>query len=163
MITRMDRDIGRILKKLAALGIDEKTVVMFTSDNGPHNEGGHNPARFNPGGPLRGMKRDLYEGGIRVPTIVRWPGTTPAGKTSDHIGYFGDLMATAAQLAGVDPPAGLDSISFVPTLTGDPDEQAAHEYLYWEFYERGGRQAVRTAIGKPCGCPCLPAKRNCMT
>lgn len=143
MITRMDRDIGRILKQLADLGIDEKTVVMFTSDNGPHNEGGHHPEMFNPSGPLRGMKRDLYEGGIRVPLIVRWPGTTPAGKTSDHIGYFGDLMATAAQLAGVEPPADIDSVSFLPTLTGNPAEQPAHDYLYWEFYERGGRQAVR--------------------
>ncbi len=143
MITRMDRDIGRVLKKLAALDIDERTLVMFTSDNGPHNEGGHHPAMFNPGGPLRGMKRDLYEGGIRVPAIVRWPGTTPAGKTTDHIAYFGDLMASAAELAGVDPPANVDSLSFVPTLTGHPEKQPEHEYLYWEFYERGGRQAVR--------------------
>lgn len=158
MITRMDSDIGRLLTKLADLGIDEKTVVMFTSDNGPHNEGGHHPATFNPGGPLRGMKRDLYEGGIRVPMIVRWPGTTPAGTISDHVGYFGDLMATAAQLAGTEPPADIDSLSFVPTLTGHPAQQAAHEFLYWEFYERGGRQAVRHGDWKTVRMPMFSGK-----
>jgi uncharacterized sulfatase len=143
MVTRMDRDIGRLFAKLADLGIDEHTVVMFSSDNGPHDEGGHMTDRFDPNGPLRGMKRDLYEGGIRVPFIVRWPGKTPAGSTSDHIGYFGDLMATAAEIAGTSPPDGLNSISFLPTITGRPVEQQQHEYLYWEFYERGGKQAVR--------------------
>lgn len=142
MITRMDKDVGRVLDLLEELDIDEKTVVMFTSDNGPHNEGGHNPERFTPAGPLRGMKRDLYEGGIRVPFIVWWPGTTPAGTVSDHVGYFGDLMATAADLAGVKPPENIDSISFVPEITGHPDRQAKHDYLYWEFYERGSAQAV---------------------
>jgi arylsulfatase A-like enzyme len=143
MITRMDGDVGRLLDLLAELGLDEKTLVIFTSDNGPHDEGGHNPERFTPSGPLRGMKRDLYEGGIRVPFIARWPGTTPAGIVSDHIGYFGDLMATAADLAGTAPPENIDSISFAPTLTGDNDAQQQHEFLYWEFYERGGKQAVR--------------------
>lgn len=143
MITRMDKDVGRLLDLLAELGLDEKTLVIFTSDNGPHDEGGHDTGRFNPSGPLRGMKRDLYEGGIRVPFIARWPGTTPAGIVSDHIGYFGDLMATAAELAGTPPPANVDSISFAPTLKGNPDAQQQHEYLYWEFYERGGKQAVR--------------------
>jgi uncharacterized sulfatase len=153
MITRMDRDIGRLLEKLQDLGIDERTVVMFTSDNGPHDEGGHNTERFNPGGPLRGMKRDLYEGGIRVPMIVRWPGTTPDQTVSDHIGYFGDLMATAADLAGVDCPDGLDSISFAPMLRGDSAKQPTHEYLYWEFYERGGKQAVRAGKWKAIRMP----------
>ena len=143
MITRMDRDIGRLLDKLKELDLDRKTIVMFTSDNGPHDEGGHDTERFNPSGPLRGMKRDLYEGGIRVPMIVRWPGTTPAGQVSDHIGYFGDLMATAAELAGAKAPADIHSISFVPTIRGHADQQANHEFLYWEFYERGGKQAVR--------------------
>ncbi|MEZ6131857.1 MAG: arylsulfatase [Planctomycetaceae bacterium] len=143
MISRMDADVGRILDLLDELNIANDTVVMFSSDNGPHNEGGHDPKRFNPGGPLRGMKRDLYEGGIRVPMIVRWPGTTPAGTTSDHIGYFGDLMATAAELSGAQPPDNIDSVSFVPTLTGKADAQPKHDYLYWEFYEQGGKQAVR--------------------
>ena len=153
MITRMDGDVGQLLKRLAELGIDEQTVVMFTSDNGPHNEGGHDPKLFQPAGPLQGMKRDLTEGGIRVPLIVRWPGTTPAGIVSDHIGYFGDLMATAAELADVDCPKGLDSVSFVPTITGHPEKQQQAEYLYWEFYERGGKQAVRAGNWKAIRIP----------
>lgn len=143
MITRMDRDVGRLIDKLQSLGLDEKTVVMFTSDNGPHDEGGHDTDRFVPSGPLRGMKRDLYEGGIREPFIARWPGTAPAGVISDYIGYFGDLMATASDLAGTTPPEGIDSVSFAPTLTGNSSEQAEHEFLYWEFFERGSKQAVR--------------------
>ncbi len=153
MITRMDSGIGTLLDKLAALGIDENTLVIFTSDNGPHDEGGHNTERFTPGGPLRGMKRDLYEGGIRVPFIARWPGTAPAGTISDHIGYFGDLMATAAELANVDPPGNIDSVSFVPTLTGSTERQQQHEYLYWEFYERGGKQAIRQGKWKAVRMP----------
>lgn len=153
MITRMDRDIGRLIEKLQALGIDKQTLVMFTSDNGPHNEGGHNPERFDPNGPLRGMKRSLTEGGIRVPLIARWPGQIEAGRESDHLGYFGDLLATAAELADVQPPTPNDSISFLPTLLGHTDKQAEHEFLYWEFYEQGGKQAVRAgpwkAIRKP--------------
>ena len=143
MITRMDGDVGRLLDLLSELGIDRNTLVFFSSDNGPHNEAGHNLDRFNPSGPLRGTKRALYEGGIRVPTIAWWPGTVPAGTTSDFIGYFGDWMATAADLAGASMPDHTDSISFVPTLKGMPDEQQQHEYLYWEFYEQGSRQAVR--------------------
>ncbi len=142
MITRMDRDVGRLLDLLDELGIAQNTLVMFSSDNGPHNEGGHTPELFDPNGPLRGMKRDLYEGGIRVPMIARWEGTTPVGQSSDHVGYFGDLMATVAELAGVPCPTNTDSVSFLPTLTGK-GQQAQHKYLYWEFYERGGKQAVR--------------------
>ncbi len=153
MISRMDRDAGRLLDKLGELGIDQGTVVMFSSDNGHHDEGGHNPETFDPNGPLRGMKRDLYEGGIRVPMIVRWPGKTPAGSVTDHIGYFGDLMATAADLAGVKSPKNLDSISLVPTITGQPERQRQHDYLYWEFYERGGKQALRQGRWKAIRMP----------
>lgn len=160
MITRMDSDVGRILDLLDELNISENTVVMFSSDNGPHNEGGHHPELFDPAGPLRGMKRALYEGGIRVPMIVRWPGTTPPGTTSDHVGYFGDLMATAAELAGVDGPAGTDSVSFVPTITGNSDSQRPHDYLYWEFYEQGGRQAVRSGKWKAIRQPWQTAQSN---
>ncbi len=152
MVSRMDADVGRIIDLLKELNIDENTVVMFSSDNGPHDEGGHDTERFDPGGPLRGMKRDLYEGGIRVPMIVRWPGTTPAGTTSAHVGYFGDLLATAAELSGAETPDGLDSVSFMPTLVGN-GKQAQHDYLYWEFYEQGGKQAVRAGKWKAVRMP----------
>jgi len=158
MITRMDSDIGRLFALLEKLEIDNNTLVIFTSDNGPHNEGGHNPSRFNPGGPLRGMKRDLYEGGIRMPTIARWPGVTPAGSISRHIGYFGDLMATVAELTGQKELTGVDSISFAPTLRGDSKSQKEHEYLYWEFYERGSKQAVRSGKWKAIRMPMLTGK-----
>ncbi len=153
MITRMDRDIGTILERLKRHGIDDNTLVVFTSDNGPHAEGGNDPKFFDSNGPLRGIKRDFYEGGIRVPTIARWPGKIQPGTTSDHVGYFGDLLPTAAELAGVDLPAGHDGISFLPTLLGQSARQKKHPYLYWEFYERGSSQAVRMgkwkAVRKP--------------
>lgn len=153
MISRMDADIGRLLDRLNQLKIADNTVVMFSSDNGPHNEGGHNPKRFQPSGKLRGMKRDLYEGGIRVPMIVRWPGTIQPGQTTDHIGYFGDLMATVGELTQTEVPQNINSISFLPTLLGNPAAQQQHKYLYWEFYEQGGKQALRfgkwKAIRKP--------------
>jgi len=155
MITRMDRDVGRLLNKLRELGLAEKTLVLFSSDNGPHNEAGHNPKRFQPSGPLRGMKRDLYEGGIRVPLIAWWPGTIQAGTVTDHIGYFGDLMATFCELTGADLPPGRDSISFLPTLLGKSEEQKQHKYLYWEFYERGSAQAVRFGKWKAVRQPML--------
>ena len=143
MITRMDRGIGRLLDRLDELELAEKTLVMFSSDNGPHNEAGHDLLRFNPSGSLRGIKRALYEGGIRVPFLAWWPGTIQPGRVSDHVGYFGDLMATASELAGADLPADTDSISFAPTLFGKPGSQREHEHLYWEFYEGGSAQAVR--------------------
>lgn len=143
MITRLDRDVGRLLDLLKRLGIEQQTVVFFSSDNGPHREGGNDPNFFDSNGPLRGIKRDLYEGGIRVPFLVRWPGTIPAGTVSDHVGYFADFLPTAAELAGVETPKDLDGISIVPTLIGQPEKQQRHTYLYWEFYERGSAQAVR--------------------
>jgi arylsulfatase A-like enzyme len=143
MITRMDRDVGRVLDLLKQLKLEERTLVFFTSDNGPHNESNHDVKRFRPAGPLQGIKRSLHEGGIRVPAIAWWPSVVPAGVTSDTVAYFGDWMATAAELAGTTPPANDDSISLVPTLTGRQAEQVKHKYLYWEFYEQGSRQAVR--------------------
>jgi uncharacterized sulfatase len=141
MITRMDADIGRLLDRLREYGIDDNTLVLFTSDNGPHQEGGNRPDFFDANGPFRGLKRALYDGGIRVPMIARWPGTIAAGAVSDHVGYGGDFFATACQLTGQPLPEGLDSVSFVPELKGEP--QPEHPYLYWEFYEQGSRQAVR--------------------
>ena len=142
MISRMDGDIGRILALLEKHGLDKKTLVIFASDNGPHKEGGNDPAFFNASGGLRGIKRDLYEGGIRVPFIARWPGTIAPGQVSKHVGYFGDVFATLADLAGSPPPAELDSISFAPALLGQPEKQAKHEFLYWEFHEGGTKQAA---------------------
>jgi arylsulfatase A-like enzyme len=142
MISRMDRDIGRLLDLIRELEIDKQTLVIFTSDNGPHREGGNDPDFNDSNGLLRGIKRDLYEGGIRVPTIAWWPGTIEPGSVSSHTAYFGDLMATAAELAGIEPPDGLDSVSFLPTLTGK-GLQRSHPYLYWEFYSQAHRQAVR--------------------
>ena len=142
MITRMDKDIGGILNLLKKLEIADNTLVIFTSDNGPHNEAKHNPERFNPAGPLRGMKRTLTEGGIRVPTIAWWPKTVAKNSVSEQPFYFGDLMATACEIAGTLKPRGLDSVSFLPTLKADFSKQSEHKYLYWEFYERTFRQAV---------------------
>jgi len=141
MMTRLDRDIGRILDLLKELGIDDNTLVIFTSDNGPHKEGGHDPIFFDSNGPLNGFKRDLTDGGIRVPHLARWPGKIKAGTESDHISAHWDLLPTAAEMIGVEPPAGLDGISYLPELLGK--EQAEHDFLYWEFFERGGKRAVR--------------------
>lgn len=142
MITRLDAQVGRLLDKLKAAGLDRQTLVIFTSDNGPHEEGGNNPKLFKPSGPLRGMKRSLYEGGVRVPFIARWPGTIQPGTTNQHISYFGDMLATFCELTNQKIPTGLDSIAVLP-LTGKKGEQASHKYIYFEFYEQGGRQSVR--------------------
>jgi arylsulfatase A-like enzyme len=143
MIRNIDRDVGRLLARLKELGLDKKTLVIFTSDNGPHQEGGHKMEFFNSNGPLRGMKRDLYEGGVRVPMIARWPGKIAPGTTTDHLSAFQDVLPTLAELAGVEPPAAVDGISMVPTLLGKRERQKQHEYLYWEFTEQGGKRALR--------------------
>jgi arylsulfatase A-like enzyme len=142
MITRLDGYVGRIVARLQELGLDERTLVIFTSDNGPHKESNHHPGMFRPAGPFRGMKRDLTEGGIRVPFIVRWPQKIHAGSVSKHVAYFGDFFATAMELAHATPPQNLDSISFVPALLGDSMKQPRHPFLYWEFHERGFRNAA---------------------
>ncbi len=155
MVTRLDADIGRILEQLKASGLDRDTVIIITSDNGPHREGGHDPGYFDSSGPLRGIKRDLYEGGIRVPFIVRWPGRVAAGRVSERVVAFWDFLPTAAELAGMKPPPGIDGISCLPELLGKP--QRDHEFLYWEFHERGFAQAIRMGdwkgvranVGKP--------------
>ncbi len=143
MVTRMDRTVGHVLDLLSSLGLDERTLVIFTSDNGPHEEGGHNPEFFDSNGPLRGVKRDLYEGGIRVPMLARWPGTIAPGVETDQVSAFWDVLPTCGAIAGFESPEGVDGISFLPTLLGEPNAQVQHEYLYWEFHERGGKQAVR--------------------
>ncbi len=144
MITLLDTDIGRLLDKLDEIGVAQNTLVLFTSDNGPHREGGNDPDFNDSNGPLRGIKRDLYEGGIRVPLIARWPGRTPAGGSSAYIGAFWDFLPTFAELAGAETPAELDGVSMVAALEGRSADQAQHEFLYWEFHEGGGsKQAVR--------------------
>ena len=143
MITRLDRGVGRVVQKLEDLGIENNTLVFFASDNGPHREGGANPEFFHSSGPFRGIKRDLYEGGIRVPLLARWPGRIKAGVVSDHVGAFWDVLPTLAALAGAPCPADTDGISLLPTLLGRPEQQRQHEFLYWEFHEGGSIQAVR--------------------
>jgi arylsulfatase A-like enzyme len=148
MVTRMDKDIGRLFAKLKELGIDENTFVMFSSDNGPHREGGNNPDFNNSNGKLRGIKRDLYEGGIRVPTLARWPGKIKAGTVYKHVSAFWDFLPTCADLAGFKAPKNIDGISMLPTLLGRDEKQKKHEYLYWEFHEQGKKQAIRTGDWK---------------
>ena len=141
MMTRMDRGIGQILDLLNELDIAENTLVLFTSDNGPHYEGGHQPVFFNSNGPLKGYKRDLYEGGIRVPLIAYWPGKIKSGSISNHICAHWDLMPTFCELAKISEPNHTDGISYIPALTGK--KQKKHAYLYWEFHSNGNAQAVR--------------------
>lgn len=141
MITRLDSYVGRMMAHLKSLGIADNTLIIFTSDNGPHNESKHDLTRFNPAGPYTGIKRSLTDGGIRVPFIAWWPGKVAPGET-DHVGYFPDWMPTAAQLAEADAPEKTDGISLVPLLTGKADEQKKHDFLYWEFHEGGFKQAA---------------------
>jgi len=146
MVSRLDRDVGRLLAALRESGLDANTLVLFTSDNGPHAEGGADPGFFRSSGPFRGIKRDLYEGGIRVPLIAWWPGAVRPGVT-DQLAAFQDYLPTFAVLAGTRAPAGLDGISFAPILKGS-GAQARHRDLYWEFHERGGSQAIRAGKWK---------------
>jgi arylsulfatase A-like enzyme len=149
MISRMDRDVGRLLDTLEALGLDENTLVLFTSDNGPVvGRGGADPVFFDSNGPLRGFKRDFYEGGIRVPMVAWGPGRVPAGAESHHTSYFGDFLATFAEAAGTEAPEPNDSVSMLPALRGQPGQQQAHDYLYWEFYGPSVKQAVRAGRWK---------------
>jgi arylsulfatase A-like enzyme len=142
MVNCIDDYVGDIVAKLETLGIADNTLIIFTSDNGPHMEAGHDPAYFNSNGPFKGVKRDLYEGGIRVPMIATWPSQIEAGSITRHISAFWDVFPTFAEIAGQPIPENIDGISFLPTLLGE-GEQAAHDYLYWEFHEKKGRQAVR--------------------
>ncbi len=156
MITRLDAYVGEVAATLKELGLDENTIVIFSSDNGPHVEGGADPDFFKSYGPLRGVKRDLYEGGIRVPFIARYPGKIKAGSVSNHVSAFWDVMPTFAELTGTKAADNTDGISFLPALTGRAKQQQ-HEYMYWEFHEKGGKVAVRKGdwkavwlnVGKP--------------
>ena len=141
MVHMLDRDVGQVMARLKMLGIDGNTLVIFASDNGPATDGGHTPRFFNSNGGLRGQKGTLNEGGIRTPAIARWPGKIKAGALSSHVWAFWDFLPTAAELAGVPGPPGLDGISIAPVLFGAPPPR--REYLYWESHGKTFRQAVR--------------------
>jgi arylsulfatase A-like enzyme len=142
MITLLDDQVGEIVQKVKDLGLEENTIFLFTSDNGPHKEGGAAPIYFNSNGNLKGHKRDLFEGGIRVPMIVKWKGKIKEGSKTDLISAFWDIMPTISQLLKSKASINSNGISFLPTLLGEKN-QAEHESLYWEFHELGGRQALR--------------------
>ncbi|MBK3518287.1 arylsulfatase [Carboxylicivirga marina] len=142
MVTLLDDQVGEIVSKVEELGIADHTLIIFTSDNGPHKEGGAQPDYFDSNGAYKGYKRDLYEGGIRVPFIASWKGMINEGSTSDHISAFWDMMPTFADMVAVDHPEKVDGISMLPTLINQ-GHQKEHEYLYWEFNAVGGRKAVR--------------------
>lgn len=142
MVTRLDGYVGEIVERLKESGLLENTVIMFASDNGPHREGGHDPDFFDSNGPWRGYKRDVYEGGTRVPMIVSWPGHIAEGAETDFICSFWDLMPTLRDLTGSAPAGNMDGVSLLPILKGEKG-QKEHDYLYFEFQEMGGRQAVR--------------------
>lgn len=141
MVTRMDRDIGEILDLIRQLDIDKNTLVIFDSDNGSMQEYSGITEFFNSNGTLRGAKRDLYEGGIRVPMIAWWPETIEPGTVTEHITASWDFLPTACEMAGLEIPENTDGISFLPLLTGE--QQPSHEFLYWEYGSNGGQQAVR--------------------
>ena len=141
VVDRLDRDVGSVVAKISELGLDQNTIVMFASDNGPHREGGNNPEFFDSNGPVRGIKRDLYDGGIRTPFLVRWPGTTKPGSVSEEVCAFWDLLPTFAEIGGATPPTGLDGMSIVSAIKGG--KAPSRPYLYWEFHENGFSQAVR--------------------
>jgi arylsulfatase A-like enzyme len=140
MITKLDSDVGRVLDLVKKLGLDNNTYVFFTSDNGPHKEGGGDPEYWDSNGPLRGIKRDLYEGGIRVPMLVKAPGKIPAGKTSAIPWAFWDVLPTIGQITNTPSPSNIDGLSFVNALQGKPQKQ--HEYLYWGFNEGTLKEAL---------------------
>jgi len=148
MVTRLDRDVGRVMGLLRKFGLEGNTIVFFTSDNGPSAERPHDPAFFRSAGPLRGVKRDVYEGGIRVPMIVRWSGHAPTGSVSDQVCAFWDFLPTAAEIAGLPLRSQTDGISMLPAILGR--QQESHEYLYWDYghVRRTYKQAVRMADWK---------------
>jgi arylsulfatase A len=143
MISRLDRDVGRVLALLKELALDDNTIVFFTSDNGPVSVGGRDYEFFNGAGPLRGKKGGLYDGGIREPMIVRWPGHVPAGKVSDTPWYFADVLATLAELGGAKVLTGIDGVSVLPTLLGREQPALRSRFMYWEYPAGGFRQAAR--------------------
>ncbi|MEX0612505.1 MAG: arylsulfatase [Pirellulales bacterium] len=150
MVSHMDRDIGKIVDLIDELGMSENTLILFTSDNGPTFKrlGGADSDFFNSSGSLRGRKGSVYEGGIRVPLIARWPGRIPAERLSQHVAAFWDVLPTLCEVANLETPNEIDGISFAPTLFGGEAVQREHDYLYWEFAGYGYQQAVRAGEWK---------------
>lgn len=143
MVDLLDDQVGDLMNRIKELGLENNTIIVFTSDNGPHKEGGADPEFFNSNGELKGFKRDLFEGGIRVPMIAKWKGKIKEGTTTNHISAFWDVFPTLLDITGTSETTNLDGISFLPTLLNEPSKQKNHDYLYWEFHELGGRQALR--------------------
>lgn len=141
MVSRLDRGVGDILSLLKEKGIDDNTIVIFTSDNGVHAEGGHDPEFFDSNSSFRGIKRDLYDGGVHTPFVLRWKGVVAPGTTTDHIAAFWDFLPTVCEIIGVRPPKGLDGISYLSSITGK-GKQKEHRFLYYEFHERNGRRCI---------------------
>ena len=142
MVTEVDKSVGKIIELLKTRGEWENTVFIFSSDNGAHGEGGHNWDFFDSNGPFRGHKRDLYEGGVRTPFLVSWPRHISGHRKTTHISAFWDFLPTVCDIAGVTVPDDVDGISYLPTLLGKEHEQKRHEYIYFEFYEGGGKQSI---------------------
>ncbi|MCP5117105.1 MAG: sulfatase-like hydrolase/transferase, partial [bacterium] len=145
MVSHLDRDVGSIVELVEELGIADNTVIIFTSDNGAQSRYDVNEEFFNASGPLRGYKGAMYEGGLRVPLIVRWPGKITPGSVTDHPTYFPDYMPTLAELAGVAAPGVTDGISILPTLLGTPEDQQTQDWMYWELVDREGNFTRRAA------------------
>lgn len=131
MVNMIDSDVGKILEKIKSLGLDSNTIIFFTSDNGPNTSTSHDPEFFDSNGIYKGYKRDMYEGGLRIPMIARWPGKIKAGSTSDQVWAFWDFLPTAAEIAGLPFENNTDGLSVLPTLLGE--KQQLHEYLYWDY------------------------------
>lgn len=159
MVTRIDLQVGEIMAKLKELGIEKNTIIIFTSDNGPHEEGGIHPDDFDSNGILRGWKRDLYEGGIRVPMIASWQGKIKKGSQTNLASAFWDVMPTLAEIANTETPVNIDGISFLPTLLGE-NNQITHDHLYWEFHSQGGKQAIRMGKWKAVRLNCYDESKT---
>ena len=142
MVSEIDKNVGQIIRLLKEKGIWENTIFIFSSDNGVHCVGGHEPDFFDSNGPYRGYKRDLYEGGVRAPFIVNWPKMIKEKKTVEHITAFWDFLPTVTELVGAKKVKGIDGISYLPLLIGNGDVARNHEYIYYEFYEQGGKQSI---------------------
>jgi arylsulfatase A-like enzyme len=147
LMGKLDETVGAVMARLKEKGLWDNTLVIFTSDNGPHSEGGYRPDMLQSSGVLRGQKRDLYEGGIRVPFIAHWPAVIRPGRETAHASAFWDFLPTACEMVSIDVPDGVQGISYLPTLKGEGG-QKVHEALYWESHESGVRRALRSGDWK---------------